>query len=289
MIVTVAAVAGLGAGALADTTPHEKAGNAVAYQFKELEDPHGPFVVMQPDAVFSVLGPEGDGGEVVAAKLKTALYGAGKLESHRLEGLHPGMARDGNTFWFQVQSVDRIAGKAGPIDVRYRASEIAVRTKDGFRIAGGMWSVGVPNADANRAASAGKLPALAPVAAGQGDAAVIAAFQALFAKGLDPAAAARKELFAMGSAPDEDTRTGRELARAWKGAWVGRAEIEGAVRATLAPSGTTAWVVANVKLTKTKGTASYPIPFRVLVVFDKVGGKWSVVHAHFATPLPPAG
>jgi ketosteroid isomerase-like protein len=76
------------------------------------------------------------------------------------------------------------------------------------------------------------------------------------------------------------TSGGAGLAKAWAAAWANHLTIDAPVVATLAPSGTTGWVIANVSLDK----KTYKIKFRVLFVFDKdASGAWSLVHAHFAT------
>jgi hypothetical protein len=162
--------------------------------------------------------------------------------------------------------------------IDWRFSELAVNTSSGWRIAGGLVSEGNDNSAVNAAAKAGtlKIAALPP---GKPDAGLVAAFTALTTGPFDDAAAKRADLIAFGSGPGEKTTSGAVLARAWKAAWAKHVTLDGPVVTRLAPSGTTGLVIANVWLQKT----GYKVPFRVMFVFDKVGGTWSVVHVHFST------
>src|SRR5262249_15614992 len=153
--------------------------------------------------------------------------------------------------------------------------------------AGGVWSSAQANAAINAAATKGKLAALDSVGdTDPADASLRAAVTDLVGQGLDAAAAARKDLVAIGSGPNEVTTSGAPLAKAWKAAWAGHMTVLGHPRGQVAPSGTTAWVTVNVKLSKQKGATSYAVPFRLFLVFDKAGGAWSLMHAHFAVPIP---
>jgi hypothetical protein len=252
-----------------------------------IDDSELPAGIYTDDATFSATG-QYDVGACAPAQLGDAVLGMCGLHSDDVTGLRVQLAADGQSavvsFAVHFELKCDVSGEY--FDRDERASEIAVKTKNGWRIAGGAWSDPVANADADAAAAKGKLPALAAVADADGDASVRAAVDALVAKGVDDAAAARKELIAIGSGPRELTTTGAALAKPWKAAWVGHTTIDGKVRAQVAPGGGAAWAIANVTSTRTKGKATTKIPFRVLLAFVKAGDAWSLVHAHFAVRPP---
>ena len=194
------------------------------------------------------------------------------------------VARDGNSAWISFESAVHFKhGKYAGLDefdTDYRITELAVKTPNGWRIGGGMWSIPIDNALVNKQAKAGKQHAGNAIEDGDGDASLRAAFTKLTTGPLDATAAARKDLVAFGSGFGERTVGGAVLAKAWAAAWANRLTITGPVAATVAPSGTTGWVIADVVLDK----KTYKVRFRVLFVFDKdAGGAWSLVHVHFAT------
>lgn len=183
-------------------------------------------------------------------------------------------SRDGNAVWIAFD----VAGKGKT----WRATELAFKdlTKGEWQIAAGLWSTSRLNGEVNKAAAAGKLALPPPIAdKADGDAELRAAFDKLLSDGLDATAAARKELIAIGSGPNERTKTGAALAKPWKVAWAKKLSVRGGAIAKVLPSGTTGWVMADVLLDK----GAYKVPFRVFVVFDKTSaGAWSLVQAHFA-------
>ena len=206
------------------------------------------------------------------------------LKSHSDSNMQVVVARDGNSAWISFGSTVHFKhGKYAGLDefdTDYRVTEIAVKTPNGWRIAGGMWSIPVDNARVNKQAKAGKQYAGNPIEDDGGDPSLRAAFTKLTTGPLDATAAARKDLVAFGSGPGERTVGGAVLAKAWAGAWANHLAITGPFVATVAPSGTTGWVIADVVLDK----KTHKVRFRVLFVFDKdAGGAWSLVHAHFAT------
>lgn len=238
-------------------------------------------------AHFSAIGDQADEPDVEAATLPDAVIGPGAPVAHKVKDLRVTLVADGAVAvvsfeaWFKVKY--DVSGDLPQLTAR--ASELAVKTADGWRIAGGAWSWAQPNAKVNAAAQRGELK-LAAIPAGAEDAAARAAFDALIANGVDAPAAKRAGLLAIGSGPKELTTTGGALAKAWKAGWLGKLAVDGPIRAALAPGGAVAWVTANVRLTKTKGKATYAIPFRLFTVFEKTAGAWSLVHAHFAVPPP---
>jgi len=222
------------------------------------------------DAAFSLAGAT-DEPQVARDRIAAVLAGATRVGPPRI-----GRSADDKSAW--VAMVVKVK------DVEWRVSELAINTPNGWRIAGGLASVGQDNKAVNTAAKANKLK-LAALPDGKSDAALAKTFGALTKTPLDAAAASREELVAFGSGPGERTTSGGILARAWKAAWAKRITVDGPVIARLAPSGLTGFVIANIFLEKPDKPA-YKVPFRVLFLFDKAGASWSLVHAHFATAAP---
>jgi hypothetical protein len=165
-------------------------------------------------------------------------------------------------------------------DTLHRVTEIATKTKDGWRVTFGFWSEPLANAEANKEAKAGKLVALKPLS-GAGDKSLLEAFTKLTTGSFDEAASKRKDLIAFGSGPNERTTSGAVLAKAWSAAWANKLEVD-SVMASNDANATLGYVMANVTLQK----KDYTIPFRVLFVFERktTSDPWSVVHVHFSVP-----
>jgi hypothetical protein len=196
-----------------------------------------------------------------------------------------GLARDGKSAWVTFQAATTTAcnsceSEPGP---EVRSSQLVVKVGNAWLVETALWSVGVADAKVNKAAKAGKQDAPEKLAdADTGNASLRAALTALVTKGFDPALASNKELIGIGSAPKELVGF-KNLVPYFNKAWAGKLAITGPVWATVAPSGTTGAVMANVELTKTEGKTTYKVPFRWFVVFDKnAAGAWAPVHVHFA-------
>lgn len=235
-----------------------------------LTEPKARGELYTPDARFHVVSEKT--AVVDTAALATTLRAPDQIAKRMPENDVPGLARDGQTAW---EAIDY------PSDaVPYRVTYVLVRTPQGWRIAGGMFSVAQPNQAINAAGKAGKLSAL-PAIANDGDPSLQTAFKALLATGFDKDAVARKDLVAIGSGPGERTTTGAAIAKPWAATWTKHAALVGGISAHLAPSGTTGWTIADVALDKT----GYKLPFRVMVVFDKTAAStWTVVEMHLAVP-----
>ena len=176
------------------------------------------------------------------------------------------VSRDGKSAWGSV-----IAGGL------VRASDVLVKTPRGWQLAAVAWTQDTDNDSAKRDAKAGRLKA-EPVPGDPGDASLRAAFAKLTTAGVDPAGAARADLVAIGSGPDERTVGGPGFARPWNAYWKGHITIVASTAHTT-PSGTTGWVTASIELAK----PGYQMPFLVFAVFVKTpAGTWSLVHIHFA-------
>jgi ketosteroid isomerase-like protein len=187
------------------------------------------------------------------------------------------IAHDGTSAWASTTVSLRGAGDSDAVALR--ASDVLVRTKDGWRLAAMAWTVPIPDAQADRDARAGKRK-VAQLAGppGDDDASLRDAFAKLTTDGVDAAAAARKDLVVIGTAPDERTLGGAVFANGWNAAWKGKLEIASSVARVL-PSGTTGWVAATLELAK----SGFKVPVTIFAVFDKTAdGHWSLVHIHFA-------
>lgn len=227
-----------------------------------------------------------DGADYVGQMIVDATY----LTSLKPSGIRLGMSRDGQSAWVTYSATTEIAcdsceSSPGPT---VRASELVVKVGGAWQVQAALWSEGIADAKVNKAGKAGKLAALDTVVdSSTGDGSVRDAFTALVAKGFDPAVADNKELIGIGSAPKEMTVGGKALVPFINKKWVGNMIVQGPVLAVMAPSGTTAAVIANVDLTKVDGKAKYAVPFRWFVVFDKdAAGAWTPVHVHFAVAQP---
>jgi hypothetical protein len=221
-----------------------------------------------------------------ADQVTSTIINAPYLTDLKPSGIRLGLSRDGQSAWVTYSAATQTAcdsceATPGPT---LRASELVVKVGGKWQVQAALWSEGVADAKVNKAGKGGKLSALdAVVDSSTGDASVRDAFTALVAKGFDPAVAESKELIGIGSAPKEMTVGGKGLVPFINKKWVGNMVVKGPVLAVMAPSGTTAAVIANVDLTKVDGKASYAVPFRWFVVFDKdAAGVWTPVHVHFA-------
>jgi hypothetical protein len=231
------------------------------------------------DDLFVKEAPVYSSGTVQSASIEMIAFGpSSNLTKVEPTGRQITLAGDGKSAWVSqnVRIDDTI--KPGKVSTDlWRVSELVVKTPAGWRIGAAAWTKGVPDATANKDAKANNKSAKLELGDKPGDASLRDAFAKLVTDGLDATAAARKDLVAIGSAPNERTTGGAMHAKAWA-AWKGKAKVVSSV-AGVAPSGTTGWVAANVEVDK----GGYKIPFLVFCVFDKTAkGEWSVVHSHFA-------
>jgi ketosteroid isomerase-like protein len=188
------------------------------------------------------------------------------------------VARDGKSAWAsELASIGLLEPNTPGRDVAWRASDVLVKTAQGWRIAALDWTEPRANAAVNRDAKAGKLSARS-LGEDRGDDSLCDAFARLTTAGVDAAAAARADLVAIGSGPGERTVGGAGFARAWNAAWKGKVTVASVFGRAL-PSGTTGWVGASIELAK----PGYKVAFTVFAVFDRTAdGTWSLVHIHFA-------
>lgn len=105
---------------------------------------------------------------------------------------------------------------------------------------------------------------------------VLAAVNKLVSGPIDPVAASRPDLVAIGAGENETTVGGDKLARLWNARWAKQLTVTGVV-GRVAASGRTAFVVLDA----TKGKTAY----RLAMVLDQTAaGAWSLGHLHIATP-----
>jgi hypothetical protein len=100
----------------------------------------------------------------------------------------------------------------------------------------------------------------------------------------DPAAFAatvsdRKDVVLFGSDAAERF-VGGAAVRAKLKAWGLKLAVRDGVQAGLAGS-SVAWLAANVDATPAKDPKAKPSPYRLLVIYEKTGGVWKLVHASF--------
>jgi ketosteroid isomerase-like protein len=210
--------------------------------------------------------------------------GSGEYRTHYDKDRQIDVARDGKTAWVSLATTLQFRSENGPDRSHdWRVSEVLVKAP-GWRVAAMAWTQGVADDAAIRGAIA------KPYVAkrfGNGDSSLSDAALKLLRTGFDDPAKVGAKLTAIGSAPGERT-SGPVFAKAWNTAWAKNLELYD-VAATLAPSGTTGWVILNVALHGKQGTTAYWLPFRLFFVFDKdAAGAWQLVHAHFAVPSNPA-
>ena len=237
-------------------------------------------------ARFTVTGDsrDEDGPSVDVGDLARGVIGAEDAIEEKLSNRTVTVSRDGKTAWTSFEIAMKVEMTLAPgehetYDRNFRVTELAVATKDGWKLAGGMWSSPEPNDAVNRDARAGKRK-LGELPAASDSKTLLDVYTAMLAT-KTPATA--KDLVAIGSASGERTVGGATFAKAWDATWRGHVTALGQPIVRVAPSGTTGWVTANVALTKKVGAASYAIPFRLFLVFDQGdGGAWTLAQVHFA-------
>lgn len=285
LVVVLVAVCAVASSASAKDTTQADLAKLIKAQFDAyVKETENPPVFIDGVKLMVSDGSNGWHGFATDGDIPSASAEGRSLKRHSDSNMQIVVARDGNSAWISFGSTVHFKhGKYAGLDefdTDYRITEIAVKTPNGWRIAGGMWSIPIDNAFVNKQAKAGKQYAGNPIEEGGGDASLRAAFAKLTTGPLDATAAARKDLVAFGSGFGERTVGGAVLAKAWTAAWANHLTITDPFVAAGAPSGTTGWVIADVVLDK----KTYKVRFRVLFVFDKdESGAWSLVHAHFAT------
>lgn len=228
-------------------------------------------------------------GKLTVKDSKWVLFGTATLGTHTLKDLRVGRAADGTAAWVSFVAKVKVDDLGGAATLELRASELLVRTADGWKIAAAAWSRALPAKALAKAAAAGTLAPLEPplgdaVRDSVGAPDVIAALDAVLDHGLDPAALARASLNAIGPTTGELAKGGAAV-----GAFVTRTlgagtRREGPAWAVTNPAGTAGCVTANVRLVRGADT----VPGRVFLVVERAdGGAWSTVHLHVAA-APPA-
>ena len=226
-------------------------------------------------------------GKLTVKDSKWVLFGTATLGAHTLRDVRVGRATDGTAAWVSFLANVKVDDLDGKATLELRASELLVRTADGWKVAAAAWSRALPARALAKAAAAGTLAALEPplgegVRDSVGAPDVIAALDAVLDHGLDPAALTRASLTAIGPTTGELAKGGAAV-----GAFVTRtlgARRDGPAWAVTNPAGTAGCATANVQLPRGAAT----VPARVFLVVEKAaGGAWSVVHLHVAA-APPA-
>lgn len=133
-----------------------------------------------------------------------------------------------------------------------------------------------------KAAKAGVVPAVIPRAvAGAED--VVKLFESTIGdpKAFAASISSRKDVVLYGSDHAERT-VGGAAVRAKLGAWKLAFKVRDGVVAGTTTSKTVAFVAANVDATSQARPKDKPMPYRLLLIYEKTGGAWQVVVAHFS-------
>lgn len=133
-----------------------------------------------------------------------------------------------------------------------------------------------------KAAKAGVVPAVIPRAV-TGAEDVVKLFESTIG---DPKAFAasiskREDVVLYGSERAERT-TGGAAVRAKLGAWKLAFKVRDGVVAGTTTSKTVAFVAANIDATPQARPKDKPMPYRLLLIYEKTGASWQVVAAHFS-------
>ncbi len=141
-------------------------------------------------------------------------------------------------------------------------------------------------AQAKAVAAGGALPALAPQVDDGADAAV-ALFQASLAdpKAMVASVSARKDVVLYGSSAGERWVGGAAVKAQLKKWGLGMTLLDG-IQAGVTTGGGVAWVAANVSARAIKRPKDKAMPYRVLFLYERVGGAWQLVQASFSYVLP---
>ena len=235
---------------------------------------------------------------------KWTVFGPARITGHKVRDVRAQIAGDGRSAWLSFAAkvgdgrsawlsfaakvgVDGLNGRA---TWELRASQLLFKTEHGWEVGAGAWSRGQPDRALAKAVAASTLPALEPIMNDNvGTRDVLAALDRFVASGFEGTAPSRADVVAIGAAPAELAVGGKAVVAAYQQRWVGKVRRDGAAWAVTAPSGTTACVTANVHVERGPPGATYEVPTRLFVVFDKdADGEWAPVHAHLASPAPAA-
>ena len=201
---------------------------------------------------------------------------------------HAGVSYDDNAAWSAAPLEYGINFQGETSSFVLRHTSVLTKTRHGWTIRATQYSLALPEEKVLQALTRGILPAPHPVgyAIGAGAQALVGSFKHQLAD--FSMSAIRRDAHVFGPFPGEDAE-GETAVRAqfakWTSRWgVLRLRPDG-VRAEFI-SETMGWVCANVDAILSYTDQRVALPLRVLVVYQKEGYDWAIVHAHLSVGIP---
>lgn len=220
-------------------------------------------------------------GAIDAANLATALKASGVVKPDKIEVALT--ASGASAFLTFTTTIDNVS---------WRVTELATFEGGAWKIAGGMWSRGMADADAEAKAIAGQLPKRTPIATANRVGKLAAWIDHV--RGGDKASGPlgsikRKDTITIGTQPKERVGGGKLLDAALAGWRKTGFKIAVAVAESVPHAG---WLLLEIELTKTKAGKTFTMPIRAWLAVEDDDGveEWGagpsqgVVLAHFAVP-----
>ncbi len=245
----------------------------VTWQFASLTRPDWAMT----DALFAT--DIGTLGTLDALALAKALKASAAVKPERIDVMLSG---DGGSAWIAVTATIN--------NVFWRATELATRDAAGkWKIAGGMWSRGMAESEANTKAAANQLPKAISLTGSTTD--ILPGKLSDWANTLrrptqgQVLGSTRPDTLTFGLAPKSRTVGGTSIDDIWR-AWTMKPLAVGPIRAESKPGAS--WLLTNFEISKTSSGKSYTLPVRVWLAIDSTGDPevQGVVLAHFAVPQP---
>ena len=165
----------------------------------------------------------------------------------------------------------------------YHASMLLERVGTDWRYV--TWHIAWPvTAQAQaKAVSAGVTPSPLTREIGAGAEEVVKLFETSIAdpKALAASVSTRKDVVLYGSALKERTVGGAKV-KAMLARWKLAFKVRDGIQAGLTSSRSVAWLAANVDAGNPKKPKDKPVPYRLLVLYEKTAAGWKLVQAHFS-------
>jgi hypothetical protein len=191
------------------------------------------------------------------------------------------LSADGKVAWAAFTLTVAAAGARAT----YRVTEVLARATAGWQIAAGFVSLPVESEVATRIGKSGKAPPRAPLVAGKSDegpADLLAAVrcQVDFCAGA-AGVSARADFLLIDTNPGSYVTDGAAYGRVWAG-WKGVLRLAGPLRA--AALGDVGWAILDVDfvVAPAKKKPGFAVPCRLLLVYARKDGAWSMVQGHLA-------
>jgi hypothetical protein len=225
------------------------------------------------------------------AELRLVFIGAGM----RAQDPQVGLAADKKSAWIAAVLEDQVIGcgmapcptSPMPEPDRRHVTALAEKVGDDWQITASHAAMIVTGKQQQRALKQGVMPnVLERSVAGAED--VVKQLESTLGdpKRLAASVSARKDVVLLGSEPDEQT-TGGEAVRAQLLAWNLAFKVRDGIVAGKTATKTVAFVAANVDATLPARPKDKPMPYRMLVIYEKTGAAWQIVLAHFSVVISP--